>query len=265
MSSRSTDRARWQVVHRGVPYSLAGVFVVGRGDDCQLRLDDMAVSRRHCVLTPTAMGVQVVDEGSRHGTALNGERLSEPAIAQQGDRITVGNEVLVVRDMERLARAELDTVRRTPEAFRATGSERPQRQTTGDIDPLVGAVEDVEQRLAGDAGPVPRALIRLLLGLVQARPRLSERMLQRAACALLDGGGVDPPVDDVIRMHAARGVELARPTTDALVRAVAAGARLDAGLTLAYVEQLARTPRSEVLAGDVAYCVERLRASLRRG
>ena len=93
MSSRSIARPRWQVVHRGVPHDVTGPFAIGRGEECQLRLNDPSVSRKHCVLLPTGMGVHVTDEVSRHGTRLNGEPLTTPGLAQHGDRVAVGTDV----------------------------------------------------------------------------------------------------------------------------------------------------------------------------
>jgi serine/threonine protein kinase len=47
---------------------LGGRVIVGRGSDCELRLRDKQVSRRHALLTLERDGLHVTDLGSRNGT-----------------------------------------------------------------------------------------------------------------------------------------------------------------------------------------------------
>ncbi len=63
--------------------------VVGRGADCQVRLADPLVSRRHCALTLREGRVWVEDLGSRNGTYLNGTPLEEALPLDDGDRLEV--------------------------------------------------------------------------------------------------------------------------------------------------------------------------------
>jgi DNA-binding NtrC family response regulator len=49
--------------------------VVGRGNHCQLSLDDSRVSTSHCSLVATPRGVRVMDLGSTNGTYVNQVRL----------------------------------------------------------------------------------------------------------------------------------------------------------------------------------------------
>ena len=74
----------------------AGAAIVGRGDEADVRIDDHAVSRRHCRLdiTPDG-GVTVTDLGSRNGTDVNGNRLTGPMAAGPADVVSVGGAVLL--------------------------------------------------------------------------------------------------------------------------------------------------------------------------
>lgn len=70
----------------GRSYPLTGATVVGRAPDCQLRLDDNNLSRKHAKLIPTNEGVVIEDLGSTNGSFHNGKRVQR-AVAQAGDEI----------------------------------------------------------------------------------------------------------------------------------------------------------------------------------
>lgn len=66
-------------------------FLIGRGENCHLRIQSEQVSRRHCKLSANPDGsVVVVDCGSRNGTYVNGRRISDPTTLKIGDRVRVG-------------------------------------------------------------------------------------------------------------------------------------------------------------------------------
>ena len=68
-------------------------YLIGRGDGCDLLLpeDDAGVSRRHSLMESDSHGVwNIVDLGSRNGTLVNGQRLSDKRMLIDGDRITIG-------------------------------------------------------------------------------------------------------------------------------------------------------------------------------
>jgi pSer/pThr/pTyr-binding forkhead associated (FHA) protein len=65
--------------------------VLGRSRECDVRVADGNVSRRHCEIvqeTPTAWAL--VDLGSTNGTEVNGRRVSRIRLVD-GDRITLGS------------------------------------------------------------------------------------------------------------------------------------------------------------------------------
>ncbi len=65
-------------------------FIIGRGEEAQLRPNSDLVSRRHCAIRIGNGAVTIEDLGSRNGTFVNGERLSSVHIAKSGDVLRVG-------------------------------------------------------------------------------------------------------------------------------------------------------------------------------
>ncbi len=70
----------------GRSFALAGATTVGRAPECQLRLEEASLSRKHARLVPTDGGVIVEDLGSTNGSFVNGERVQR-AVAKPGDEI----------------------------------------------------------------------------------------------------------------------------------------------------------------------------------
>jgi len=71
-------------------------FVVGRAEDCQLRLASPLVSRHHCELTVEKERAWIRDLSSRNGTFVNGERVQRERSLQDGDLICVAASVFEV-------------------------------------------------------------------------------------------------------------------------------------------------------------------------
>lgn len=67
-----------------------GVTIVGRGDGCQLVIDDPLVSRRHACFVVDDREIIVKDLGSTNGVLVNGTRVEEMQIIVPGDQITLG-------------------------------------------------------------------------------------------------------------------------------------------------------------------------------
>ena len=68
---------------------------VGRECDGE-QLDDGGVSRRHLKLSPSPLGLSVVDLGSRNGTLVNGTPLEGRVTLAPGDVIRLGSTEIVV-------------------------------------------------------------------------------------------------------------------------------------------------------------------------
>jgi hypothetical protein len=80
---------------RVVPVS-AGRVVVGRSRECDVRVDDGNVSRRHFELLREGSSTWVVvDLGSTNGTEVNGRKVERRTPLDDGDRITIGSTELL--------------------------------------------------------------------------------------------------------------------------------------------------------------------------
>lgn len=70
-----------------------GAFLIGRGAECHLALDDVLVSRRHAAIRLEADGTATIEDlGSRNGVLLNGVRLERPEPLNDGDLIRIGSQ-----------------------------------------------------------------------------------------------------------------------------------------------------------------------------
>jgi hypothetical protein len=80
---------------RSYPLSI-GSTVIGRGDQANLRLPDVGISRRHARLDFDGAQVVLTDLGSTNGTMVNGQRVSAVAL-NPGDMIQLGTTTLTFR------------------------------------------------------------------------------------------------------------------------------------------------------------------------
>src|SRR6516165_6282916 len=75
----------------GVRYTLTDEpLVIGRGNDCEIRINDHSVSRRHARLQPGVDGYYAVDLQSTNGTYVNDVPASMCKL-KDGDYLRVGN------------------------------------------------------------------------------------------------------------------------------------------------------------------------------
>src|SRR5215813_7909780 len=65
------------------------LFTIGRRSETDLRLPGADISRVHAEISVENGGVVIRDKQSRFGTFVNGERMSEKALAH-GDQIRLG-------------------------------------------------------------------------------------------------------------------------------------------------------------------------------
>jgi pSer/pThr/pTyr-binding forkhead associated (FHA) protein len=74
-------RARLVPADGGPPIDLTReLSVVGRGEDCDVRLDHKSVSKYHCVVVKTDGLLLLRDLGSTNGTRVNGQRVRRAAL-----------------------------------------------------------------------------------------------------------------------------------------------------------------------------------------
>ncbi|HWA66382.1 MAG TPA: DUF3662 and FHA domain-containing protein [Mycobacteriales bacterium] len=72
------------------------VTVIGRASDCDLRLEDSGVSRRHAEIRYSDGRVGIVDLGSTNGIAVNGKPVERVEL-HDGDRLDIGHSTLIFR------------------------------------------------------------------------------------------------------------------------------------------------------------------------
>lgn len=101
--------ARFRLRYRSTDLEMPlGDFVVGRSSTCNLALDDGLVSRRHALLKVTKEALTVEDLGSRNGVSVNGEVIEGRKKLKHLDRITIGNQEMVV--LEKVGHTSAQTV-----------------------------------------------------------------------------------------------------------------------------------------------------------
>jgi two-component system, cell cycle response regulator len=69
----------------------ASTLVLGRGEGCDIRIQDNSVSRKHAQIEPTTDDYVVQDLGSTNGTFVNDMATTAPRRLKDGDYLRVGN------------------------------------------------------------------------------------------------------------------------------------------------------------------------------
>jgi predicted component of type VI protein secretion system len=131
-----------------------GITLVGRHNDCQLRIKSSQVSRKHCELFEKKGLLLVKDLNSSNGTVVNGKRIQGQRVLEPGDELGIGPILLRVAKIAAAATAGAEEARPGVKASDtavtaaiAAGDEGDSGDFTVDID---------EPTLSGaDAAPAP--------------------------------------------------------------------------------------------------------------
>jgi pSer/pThr/pTyr-binding forkhead associated (FHA) protein len=84
-------RAQLIPLEGGPPVDVAKeMTLIGRQEECDLRLDHKSVSKMHCVLVKTDGLLLLRDLGSTNGTRVNGTRVRRAALLPN-DKVSVAN------------------------------------------------------------------------------------------------------------------------------------------------------------------------------
>jgi predicted component of type VI protein secretion system len=84
-------RAQLMPLDGGAPVEVAKeMTLVGRQEECDLRLDHKSVSKMHCVIVKTDGLLLLRDLGSTNGTRVNGTRVRRAALLPN-DKLSVAN------------------------------------------------------------------------------------------------------------------------------------------------------------------------------
>jgi pSer/pThr/pTyr-binding forkhead associated (FHA) protein len=95
-NSDSLTRVRLVIGER-VLNLLPGSYLIGRGPQCHIVLDDPRVSRMHAQLSIDHAGVAIQDTGSANGIFVNGERVAGLVRLASGDCVVIGRHELRVQ------------------------------------------------------------------------------------------------------------------------------------------------------------------------
>jgi pSer/pThr/pTyr-binding forkhead associated (FHA) protein len=115
-------------------------FVIGRSPECQLCAGSSAISRRHCAIYRNENRVTIKDLGSRNGTLVNGNKISDEVELASGDEITIGPLKFLLTmsaGINNVKRAEVKSVAEAVERTAQAGRED-------------ASVDDISKWLSGD-------------------------------------------------------------------------------------------------------------------
>lgn len=151
-----SDAYRWWLEYRGHRYEIRAVpVVIGRSATCQVVLDDALVSRRHAHVVLDVGDAQVVDLDSVNGVYLNGKRIKERRSLTAGDRVTIGQQDMLVHCVKRPSLSAAATQRFSAETLH--GQDSPfgvGRATLSDIGDLSESTSESFDLLGGLAEKV---------------------------------------------------------------------------------------------------------------
>jgi len=128
--------------HTGVMIPLAGPqFLIGRADDCQLRTGSDLISRHHCALFLRDSYLGIKDFGSRNGTLVNGEAITEERELRTGDILKMGplDFEVVVTYAEKVKKRP--PVKDVADMAERTATAKPRQVAEEDIDNWLGEPE----------------------------------------------------------------------------------------------------------------------------
>ncbi|MBN2582341.1 MAG: FHA domain-containing protein [Planctomycetes bacterium] len=102
----------------------AGPVVLGRDDDCDIRVNSDAVSRRHCELAPMGSNWRVRDLGSANGTVLDSAAVTEQGVLVADNALLrLGNGPVLELSVERTPAVVHPPIRKRPARSSATHDE----------------------------------------------------------------------------------------------------------------------------------------------
>jgi predicted component of type VI protein secretion system len=125
--------------------------VIGRREDCDLRIPLGEVSRKHCRILRDGDSLKLEDLGSSNGTFLNGQRVQE-AILSPGDTLQVGPVVFVLQIDGQPSDDELRPVTMEPAAAGAALGDDAPTLEPHDLDALG---EDELSETPAETTPAP--------------------------------------------------------------------------------------------------------------
>jgi pSer/pThr/pTyr-binding forkhead associated (FHA) protein len=97
-------------------------LIVGRSEDCDITIDNLAVSRHHAIIEKAGGAYTINDLDSNNGTFVNGRRIEGSFALNFGDEIGIGKHIIVFDSHSKKAK---------PIQASAAGSARPDMDVGG--------------------------------------------------------------------------------------------------------------------------------------
>ncbi len=132
-------------------------YVIGRGNGCDLRLEDADCSRRHVGITRRGAGLTVRDLGSKNGCRLGDEPLprSKEALWTPGVLLHLGGTTLTYEDPTVAALEELESAADEPIEPPSSGRERTRPETSAGDERARGTKEGLPSEEPPARAPAP--------------------------------------------------------------------------------------------------------------
>jgi adenylate cyclase len=151
----------------------SGEMILGRAPDCQVVLKDFGISRQHAKLIADPGGVRIMDLGSKNGTKVNGNLVTQAPL-REGDKFSLGSlEILFGKTAE--AKVAFDD-----EPIEESGT-------------IVRSVGDLSKLLAVESKPKPGQAASAVSEIARANQIL--KVLTRVAETLV----ASRPVEEVLQ------------------------------------------------------------------
>lgn len=172
--------------------------VIGRREDCDLRIPLGEVSRKHCRLVRDGDTLRLEDLGSSNGTYLNGQRVQQEAMLNPGDSVQIGPVVFVLQvdgyphdeDLHPVS-ANLAEMSRGA-ARRSTDASPPAPTSQSDVEDLIEGFDPVSE-VSELQPPAHEAADAELGGLVDHDAQPAD---DHAHAGRLELAGMDEPTED---------------------------------------------------------------------
>ncbi len=119
-----------------------GKTLIGRQEDCSIRIPSAQVSRHHCELTVGGSGMRIRDLDSSNGTFVNGQRVDDETPLHEGDVLAIGPMLFVVQIDGQPATIDPEALSqrvRTAAASAAQGKSPASTPSTADANDLSGS------------------------------------------------------------------------------------------------------------------------------
>jgi predicted component of type VI protein secretion system len=117
--------------------------VIGRREDCDLRIPLGDVSRKHCRVVRSGDTISLEDLGSSNGTFVNGQRITETVLAP-GDTVQVGPVVFCVQIDGVPAEEDMAPIFSAPAepAYQEEMPAEPMETVEENVEPVAAAVDE---------------------------------------------------------------------------------------------------------------------------